>query len=106
MRRNSASQPSLSIASCRQSSRVWRTSGWSGISRSPTMFSRQATWSGNTVASRSSLFIRCSCGATLRPPAMRGNASAVTAFQRQRTPNSGASSSAWISTCSALAECR
>ena len=33
-------------------------------------------------------------------------ASAVVAIQRQRTPNSGASSSAWISTCSALAECR
>jgi hypothetical protein len=36
-------QPSVSIASRRQSCMVWLTSGWSGTSRSPTMFSMQAT---------------------------------------------------------------
>ena len=35
-----------------------------------------------------------------------GNASAVVAFQRKRAGNSGASSSACTSTCSALDECR
>ena len=44
----------MSIASCRQSSIVCRTSGWSGISRSPTMFSPHASWSGKIAASRSS----------------------------------------------------
>ena len=43
-------------------------------------------------------FMRCSCGATFLPPEKRGSASAVVAFQRQRTPNSGASSSACTST--------
>jgi hypothetical protein len=50
--------------------------------------------------------VRCNCGATLRPPTKRGNASAVVAFQRQRTANSGASSNAWTSTSRAVAECR
>ena len=104
--RNKASQPPTSIASRRQSCRVCATSGWSGTSRSPTMFSRHATWSGNTVAIRSSDFIRCNCGATFLPPTNRGNASAVVAFQRKRAGNSGASSSACTSTCSALDECR
>ena len=35
------------------------TSGWSGISRSPTRFSAQATWSGKTAAIRSSAAMRC-----------------------------------------------
>ena len=47
---SSRSSPSMSIASCRQSSMVWLTSGWSGISRSPAMFSWQASWSGKTAA--------------------------------------------------------
>jgi hypothetical protein len=50
--------------------------------------------------------MRCSCGGTFLPPENRGKASAVTAFQRQRTPNSGASSNAWISTSFAVLECR
>ena len=40
------------------------------------------------------------------PPRKRGSASAVVAFQRQRTPNIGASSSACTSTSRAVAECR
>ncbi len=43
IRRKTSSSPSMFIASIRQSSTVWLTSGWSGTSRSPTMFSRQAT---------------------------------------------------------------
>ena len=70
------------------------------------MFSRQATWSGNTVAIRSSDFIRCNCGATFLPPLKRGSASAVLAFQRKRVGNSGASSSAWIRMSRAVFECR
>ena len=106
MRRSSASQPVASIASSRQSRIVCATSGCSGTSRSPARFSAHATWSGKTAASRSSDFMRCSCGATFLPPVKRGNASAVVAFQRQRTANSGASSSACTSTSSAVAECR
>ena len=71
------SSPSMSIASCRQSSIVCRTSGWSGISRSPTMFSPHASWSGKIDASRSSAAMRCNGGATLRPPRMRSSASAT-----------------------------
>ena len=70
------------------------------------MFSRQATWSGNTVASRSSDFIRCNCGATFLPDEKRGNASAVTAFQRNRVGNSGASSNACTRMSRAVFECR
>ena len=76
MRRSSRSRPSMSIASCRQSAMVWRTSGWSGISRSPTRFSAQAIWSGKTAAIRSSASMRASCGGTLR--------AAAEARQRQR----------------------
>ena len=50
-----------------------------------------------------------SAAAAARPSCRRvkrGNASAVVAFQRQRTAKSGASSSAWTSTSSAVAECR
>ena len=50
--------------------------------------------------------MRCSCGATFLPPLKRGSASAVVAFQRQRTAKSGASSSACTSTSSAVAEFR
>ena len=52
------------------------TSGWSGISRSPTMFSAQASWSGNTTVSRSCASVRWNCGGTLR--------AAVHAPHRQR----------------------
>ena len=86
--------PSMSIASCRQSEMVWFTSGWSGISRSPTIFSWQASWSGNTAAIKSSASMRCSCGGTLFPPLKRSRASAIDAFQRQRVMNMGASSRA------------
>ena len=55
----SACRASMSIASVRQSSMVWATSGWSGTSRSPVRFSAQASWSGNTSATRSSACMRC-----------------------------------------------
>ena len=41
--------------------------------------------------------MRVSCGGTFLPPRKRGNASATPATQRQRVPNIGASSSAWMS---------
>ena len=81
---SSRSRPSMSIASFRQSAMVWRTSGWSGISRSPTRFSAQASWSGKTAAIRSSASMRASCGGTFLPPRKRGSASATPATQRQR----------------------
>ena len=96
----------MSIASLRQSAIVWRTSGWSGTSRSPARFSAQASWSGKIAATRSSASMRASCGATLRPPRKRGRASATPATQRQRATNIGASSSAWTSSGRTLAECR
>ena len=43
MRASSRTKPSTSIVSCRQSCSVWFTSGWSGISRSPTRFSPHAS---------------------------------------------------------------
>ena len=70
-----ARSPSMSIASFRQSPMVWRTSGWSGISRSPVRFSAHAIWSGKTAPIRSSAPMRASWGATLRPPRKRGSAS-------------------------------
>ena len=51
----SSAQPAVGVHRLvRQSCSVCATSGWSGISRSPARFSAQATWSGNTAASRSS----------------------------------------------------
>ncbi len=85
---------------------VWRISGWSGISRSPTRFSAQASWSGKSAVTRSSAPMRASCGGTFLPPRKRGSASDTPATQRQRVVNMGASSSAWISTGRTLAECR
>ena len=55
-----------------------------GISRSPTRFSAQAIWSGNTAAIRSSAAMRASCGGTFLPPRKRGRASDTPATQRQR----------------------
>ena len=57
-----------------------------------------ASWSGNTTVSRSCASERWNCGGTLRPPFMRRTASDAVAFQRQRVPNIGASSSACTST--------
>ena len=60
------------------------------------MFSRQAAASGKTAAIRSSASIRCSCGGTFLPPRLRGTASEIVVFQRQRVWNTGASRNAWI----------
>ena len=98
--------PGKSIASSRQSSMVCLTSGWSGISRSPTRFSGHASWSGNTAATRSSASIRCSGVGTFLPPRARSTASARVAFQRHREPNMGASSIACTSRCSAVSGLR
>ncbi len=87
----------MSMASVRQSSMVWNTKGWSGICRSPTMFSKQAIWSGNRQATKSSACIRNKCGGVFLPPWKRRSAKAQTAFQRQRTLNIGAASRAWMS---------
>src|SRR6266702_4217734 len=82
---------------------VCLTSGWAGISRSPTRFSGQASWSGNTAAIKSSASIRWSGVGTFLPPRNRSTAGARVAFQRQREPNIGASSMACTSRCSAVA---
>ena len=47
--------------------------------------------------------MRCSCGGTLRPPRLRGTASEMVVFQRQRVWNTGASSNACTSTSRAVA---
>ena len=59
------------------------------------MFSRHAAASGNTAAIRSSACMRCSCGGTFEPPRLRGTASEIVVFQRQRVANTGASRNAW-----------
>ena len=69
---SSRSSPTMSIASFRQSAMVWLTSGWSGTSRSPTRFSAQAIWSGNTAPTRSSASMRANCGGTLLAAAHAG----------------------------------
>ncbi len=90
----------------RQSSIDCFTSGWSGISRLPVRFSAQASWSGNTTASRSSESARWN-GAGMRLPfRFRTRASAIAASQRQRVPNTGASSKACTSTSSAVSDLR
>ena len=50
--------------------------------------------------------MRASCGGTLRPPRKRGRASDTPLTQRQRVVNIGESSTAWVSTSRAEAECR
>ena len=50
--------------------------------------------------------IRCSCGGTFLPPRLRGTASEIVVFQRQRVWNTGASSNACTSTSRAVAGCR
>ena len=43
---------------------------------------------------------------TLRPPRLRGTASEIVAFQRQRVWKTGASRNAWTSTSRVVAGCR
>ena len=40
--------------------------------------------------------MRCSCGGTFEPPRLRGTASEIVVFQRQRVAKTGASRNAWI----------
>ena len=101
-----ATRPPASIASCIASWMVWRTRGWSGISRAPARFSAHAIWSGKTTATRSSACIRWTGAGVLRPPARRGTASDTFAFQRQRTVKRGASRTACTSTSRAVALAR
>ena len=97
----------MSIASRRQSSRVWRTSRWSGISIGPgATFSWQAASVGNTAAIRSSDSIRWIAGGFFRPPRHRSTASEVFRFQRQRAGNSGAVSTACRTTSSTVPDAR
>src|SRR6266508_1453537 len=73
------------MASRRQSSSVWRTSGWSGISMGPgATFSWHAARVGNTAAIRSSDSIRWMAGGFLRPPRIRSTARARFRFHRHR----------------------
>src|ERR1044071_1991470 len=73
---------------------------------SPVRFSGHAAWSGKTAAIKSSAFILWIGGGTFRPPEYRGIARAREAFHRQRAPNIGAGSSAWVSTSSTVAGLR
>src|SRR6266567_4408673 len=59
------------------------------MSRSPGMFSRQAAASGKTAAIRSSASMRWSGGGTFLPPRLRGTASEMVVFQRQRVLGRG-----------------
>ena len=103
----SSRSPSMSIASCRQSSRVCRTSGWSGISIGPgATFSWHAASTGNTAAIRSSASIRWMAGGFFRPPRIRRMVSEVFRFHRQRDWNNGAVSTACRTTCSTVLEAR
>ena len=95
----------MSIASVRQSRSVSKTSGCSGTSMSPGgALSWQATWAGNTAASRSSDLIRWSAGATFLPWEKRSTARARLASHLQRTWNVGACSTAWVSIFFVLVE--
>ncbi len=95
------------MASRRQSSSVWRTSGWSGISSGPgATFSWQAASAGKTAAIRSSDSIRWMAGGFLRPPRMRSTASDRFRFHRHRDWNIGAVSTAWRTTVSTVGEAR
>ena len=89
-------RPSRSIASCRQLRIVSLTRGWSGGSIGPLRFSWHATWSGKTAARRSSERIRRIGAGTFRPPVRRSSARPRVAFHRQRLPNIGEGSTAWI----------
>ena len=95
--RISVSSASTSIASCRQSCSVWRTSGWSGSSIGPPAFSWHWASAGNTAAIRSSASMRWSAGGVFLPPRMRSTASARPRFQRQRAFHMGESSAACAS---------
>ena len=71
----------MSIASCRQSCIVWRTSGWSGISRSP----GEVLGAGDLVGEHRGRAgprrcMRCSCGGTLRPPRSAAARATIAAY--------------------------
>ena len=67
------------------------------------MLSRHAAASGKAAAIRSSACIRCSGGGTFEPFRLRGTASEMVAFQRQRVAKSGASRTAWTSVSRSVA---
>ena len=92
------------MASWRQSSTVWRTTGCSiGTSIGPPgSVSGQASAWGKAAASRSSARIRSSAAGTFLPFRERSSSSERCTFQRQRVANIGAASSAWISTSRAV----
>ena len=76
---------------------VWRTTGCSGISIGPVMFSWQAAALGKSAAIRSSASIRWMGGGFFRPPRNRSTISARLRFQRQRDRKIGWSRTAWVS---------
>ena len=97
----------MSIASCRQSAIVSRTSMCSGISMGPAgALSWQAASEGNTAAMRSSASIRWMLNGFSRPPLRRSTASARLRFQRQRAVNIGLRSTAWETASCTLSERR
>ena len=97
----------MSMASCRQSSRVCRTSGWSGISSGPgATFSWHAARLGKIAAMRSSASIRWIGAGFLRPPRILSTASARFRFHRHRAANIGEVRTAWRTTSSTVLEAR
>ena len=106
IRASTAASALKSIASSRQSRTAWPTSGWSGISRSPGMFFQ--TGGGVREYGRHQIVGEhpLNCGGTFLPPRLRGTASEMVVFQRQRVWNTGASSNACTRTSRVVAGCR
>ena len=80
----------MSMASWRQSWRVWRTRTWSGMTTGPAAaFSWQAARAGKTAAMRSSASIRWIGSGFFRPPRKRRTARDRFRFQRHRDSEHG-----------------
>ena len=95
---SSATRPSASSASVRQSSTVWRTSTWSGTATGPgAALSWQAARAGHAAASRSSASIRWRWIGRRWPPRDRGTTRARLRFHRHRAASIGCGSTAWVS---------
>ena len=103
----SSARPSMSMASRRQSSSVWRTRTWSGISSGPgATFSWQAARVGKTAAIRSSASIRWIAGGFFFPPRIRSTARDRFRFHLHRAANIGEVRTACRTTPSTVLEAR
>src|SRR5579875_329671 len=95
----SATSPSASSGSLRQSATVWRTRTWSGTAMGPgAVFSWHAASEGHVAARRSSASMRCRWIGRRWPARARGTTSARFRFQRQRAWSIGCRRTACTST--------